>query len=349
MVEYVVGWEGIAISVSMVAIIASAIVYMFSKVFDLKNLEQTAKTELIYAISTVFIVLMLITFVTGGESMLVSIATNLYATSVGLLPGQIVFPPGTHLTDIMIMYMDPAAACARTLMRSLYVASIPVEAGTSVYMEIFMSEHASGFGFKILAERIKNATELTQFYMFFYYLLIHISKFIGSYGLFILSLGVILRAFPPTRGAGGYVMALSLGLYFIFPFTYIISSAISLPVIRPSFMGQPTLADPTAVSNSITHNPVAYVCALPALEEVQYCGYANPSKVYEVNSWINAYRGDIDSLTNVLSPAILKQLTVSVCFLPMISMVIVFSFVLSTTSLLGGNIPEIGRGLIKLI
>ncbi len=347
MVEYALGWEGIAIAVSIIAIIVSAIAYMLSKLFDLRNLEQSAKTELIYAISTVFIVLMLIVFVTGAENVLTSIATNLYANSLAI-PGTnaISLPPGTHLTDIMIMYMDPAAACARTLMRSMYVISIPVEACTSVYMEIFMSEHASGFGCKIIAERIKNATELTQFYMFFYYLLIHVSKFIGTYGLFLLSMGVILRAFPPTRGAGGYVMALALGLYFIFPFTYIVSSAISLPVIRPSFLTG-TAANPADVS--ITNNPVAYICTMPVLAEVQYCGYTSPSKFYEVNSWIKAYREDITSFTDYFSPAVLKQLTVSVCFLPMIAMVIVFSFVLSTTSLLGGNIPEIGRGLIKLI
>ena len=344
-IQYALGWEGIAIVASVLSVIVAAIVFMLSKVFDLRNLEQAAKSELVYAISTVFIVMLLVGIVTGGEKVLISISTRLYEFSVGLAPGQITFPADYRLTDVMILYMDPAASCARTLMRTLYVLSIPIEAGQSVYMEIFMSEHAGGFGFKILAERIKNTTELTQFYMFVYYLLIHISKFIGAYGLFILSMGVILRAFPPTRGAGGYVMALAIGLYFVFPFMYIVSSAISLPVIKPGFVDNPSLT--SASFASARH--VEYVCNLPSLTDVGYCGFSNPSKAFEVTSWIKSCRDEIDTVNNLFSPAIMKQLSVSICFLPMICMVIVFSFVLSTTTLFGGNIPEIGRGLIKLI
>ena len=82
-----------------------------------------------------------------------------------------------------------------------------VGAMTSVYMEIFMSEHASGFGLKWIEERIMNTTASLTFYMYVFYLIGHLFDFIKYYAGFFFSIGVALRAFPPTRGAGAYVMA----------------------------------------------------------------------------------------------------------------------------------------------
>lgn len=343
--QYALGWDTIAILITILSVIVSAIAFMFSKALDLRTLEQAAKTELVYAASTVFIVAFLIVFVTAGDSLLVDTSKNIYLSSLGIADAHdLRFCPDTGLTDIMIMYLDPSAACARTLGRTLYTVSLFVEPATTVYMEIFMSEHASGFGFKIISERIKNTTEMLMFYMFFYYIIIHILNFIKVYGLYILTMGIAMRAFPPTRGAGAYIMALALGLYFVFPFSYIVSSAILLPPVKPNFIGVNTVDNLAEQASDIN-----YVCNLPSLTNVEYCGFTNPSKSFEADLWLKANRDKIDSITNVLSTSVISNIAVSICFLPFISLIILFTFVLSTTNLFGGNIPEVGRGLIKLI
>ena len=43
-----------------------------------------------------------------------------------------------------------------------------------------------------------------------------------------------------------------------------------------------------------------------------------------------------------------KHLVYVICIFPLIAFTILLTFVLNTTNLFGGNIPEIGRGIVKL-
>jgi len=44
-----------------------------------------------------------------------------------------------------------------------------------------------------------------------------------------------------------------------------------------------------------------------------------------------------------------RRLINSVCIVPIVALVVTMTFILNGTNLFGGNIPEIGRGLVKLI
>ena len=63
-------------------------------------------------------------------------------------------------------------------------------------------------------------------------------------------------------------------------------------------------------------------------------------------------RSNRDALSDMLSFRVTeftRHLVSAICVFPLIALVILFTFVLNTTNLFGGNIPEIGRGLVKLI
>jgi len=47
---------------------------------------------------------------------------------------------------------------------------------------------------------------------------------------FILPAGIILRAIPPTRSGGSFLIALAFGLYIVFPFGYVVSGEVSKTV-----------------------------------------------------------------------------------------------------------------------
>ena len=100
--------------------------------------------------------------------------------------------------------MQTPTQCVQRFMSVLYALAVPVDAMASVYMEIFMSEHASGFGVKWISERIVNATQSFSFYMYMFFLIGHTFDFIKYYAGFFFSIGVAMRAFPPTRGAGAW-------------------------------------------------------------------------------------------------------------------------------------------------
>lgn len=340
-------WQAIAVAAASLSVLASVMLIMISRLFDLKNLEQTAKTEFVYAASTVFIVIFALLLINMGESSMLLVTKHLYAQTLCVPPSNLQGltildvdkKPITSMIDYAKLYMYTPADCTKKLLKVLYILSIPVETIASIYLEIFMSEHASGFGIKWIAERINNTTQIMTFYMFMYYLMIHLMDFIKFYGGLFFAIGVALRAFPPLRGAGAYMMAISIGLYFIFPTSYILVVAMSLPQIQPDF-------ECGKLEASGATKPV---CTLPYVADVGSCGAEKLSFSLEMKAKFNANREKLTSLLDYQVFDLVRHLTASICLFPLICMTIVLTFVLNTTNLFGGNIPEIGRGLVKLI
>ncbi len=346
-----IAWESLAITVSAFSVFGAAIMIMISKLFDVRNLEQIAKAELVFAASSILIVLMSISIFDLIEPALThTLAKELYLFSInapaGTLPPNLPdtgVPPET-LLDYVKLYMASPMLCVEDFMSVLYLISIPVEAMASLFMEIFMSEHASGFGFKWISERITNTTQMLTFYTYIYFLLVHMIDFIKYYSGFFFSIGVILRAFPPTRGVGGYVMALTIGLYFIFPLTYILVTAIAMPHAQ---------SDVVQLDNAGNSDIDGfYTCALPQVPgelRPTGCGMDNPSEVLRIRSILDVNLTLIKDLVTVHVSDIVRHLISSICLFPMIALIVLITFVLNTSNLFGGNIPEIGRGLIRLI
>lgn len=349
-------WTTLSIAAAAIAILGSTTLILVSRLFSLRNLEQVAKTEFIYAISTVLIVLMTVGIITITEPALAgdqnSLARCLYLNSFGIhcddpaFANADFFPTqpagGVTLLDWMKLYMDTPAQCVKDFMRVLYVLAIPVDAITSFYMEIFMSEHASGFGLKWVSERIMNATQSLTFYIYINYLLGYIFDFVKYYAGFFFSVGVAMRAFPPTRGAGAYVMAMAFGLYFVFPLSYMLVATLGMPHVQSNIV---------VLGTNETTNAPAYICSLPQVPDITGfgCGAQDPGKAMEIGDRLEATKSELSSMLFGRMDDFFKYLIHSICIFPMISFVILLTFVLNTTNLFGGNIPEIGRGLVKLI
>ncbi len=344
-------WELYAIGIAFLSVILAGMAFILSKVLDMRQLEQAAKSELVFAVSTVLLVVFIIFFVRVAGEFFTQTAWKMFtATYARNYIGALGPPSNYNLIDMAKLYLNPANSCILTAMRSLRIVSFVVEPLTSIYLEIFMSEVASGFAFKFITERINNLSQIMIFYRWASFVMIHTLNFIQSYGTFFISFGVILRAFPLTRGAGAYMIALSLGLYLIFPATYVLSSAISTSYTF----------DRDTVSACINSqgNPIAgcdikdtknYLCSLPSIpQNVKFNG-VSVSNSQKMLNWFGAQRENLDSFFSYVSGPLVKSMSIVICFLPLISLTLTLSFVLSTTSLFGGQIPEVGRGLIKLI
>ncbi len=341
-------WQTISLAAAALSIVGSALLIMLSRLFGLHNLEQIAKTEFVYAASTVLIVIMVLGIIQAGELYLANGNTGvvrcMYLTSFGCdcsVTGS--FNQNT-LIDWTKLYMETSTRCVQDFMNVLYAISVPIEACTSVYMEIFMSEHASGFACKWISERITNATQSFTFYMYAFFLVEHVLNFVKYYGGFFFSIGVALRAFPPTRGAGAYLMALSFGLYFVLPFSYILVATAALPHVQSELLTG--TCDDIATGSSL--------CSLPTVSDpsAYQCEGAAATNAFNIAGRIRALSSVISDLLTGPNPTIFglgQHLVSAVCIMPMIAFVILMTFVLNTTNLFGGNIPEIGRGLVKLI
>jgi hypothetical protein len=347
-------WKTISIAIAGLSIIASTILIMLSRLFSMRNLEQVAKTEFVFAVSTVVIVMMVLALITTAEQQLAGsnkgLARCLFLMTSSppkaCTAGDVVtdaYDPNNRLEtliDWMKLYMSAPALCVQKFMNILYVLEVPIAAMTSVYMEIFMSEHASGFGVKWIEERIMNAASSMTFYMYAFFIMIHTFNFIKYYAGFFFSVGVALRALPPTRGVGAYVMTLAFGLYFVFPLAYITVATLFLPHVN---------SDIVSMQNS--GGSIHSACVLPNAPDISQlnCGGATVARAFELPDIIKSSQ---DVLTDMLSVGIdgfTRHLVYAICVFPMIAFTILLTFVLNTTNLFGGNIPEIGRGLVKLI
>jgi len=322
MVSCVVLTDNVAFAV-MIPTMAAVIIFMFSRFFDSKHLEQAAKTELIFAGSTIFLVLAMI---------IVLPLMCIVLTNVGNDMLKIVDPASNpnydNLIDISKAVMAPHVICMRTIMGALYYISTFFEMSATTYIEVFMSEVAGGFIYKMFTERINNTASILTFYTYIYYLIFHILNFIKQTAFTIfLPAGIILRAFPPTRGAGAYVIAFTLGLYFVFPFAFIMMNVAQF---------------------DYTHGTMCDITQVPETDHPTSTNFADPTKKSEADSWVKRNMANTESFLDSIYGYV-KKLTVSMCLTPLMAMVITLTFVLSTTSLFGGNIPEVGRGLVKLI
>jgi len=356
-------WMALSITVAAIAVIISAMLIVLSRMFSLKNLEQAAKSELVFSVSTVVIVIMAVSLIVIGESVLVGSGADigalkaLYLASLGCSETSPIILPQETVIDVVQLYMDPPTECCVKVLDTLYILSIPVEASASVYTEVFMSEVLSGFGMKPVSERIKSTSTALIFYMYIYYILIYVLKFIKSFAGFFFSIGVILRAFPPTRGAGAYLMAACVGFYFIFPLTYVMFATISMPHVwettsLTSYTG--TIGADAYCSDAMISGHFDEICSVPDLTELgeAQCGAGDTAWVSDMTVRLKANRNKIISLFDPQVGSVVnigRRLINSVCIVPIVALVVTMTFILNGTNLFGGNIPEIGRGLVKLI
>ncbi len=356
-------WMALSITVAAIAVIISAMLIVISRMFSLKNLEQNAKAEFIFAASTVVIVIMTSSLIVIGESVLVGSGGDvgalkaMYLASLGCSETSPVILPQETVVDVAQLYMEPPKDCSIKILDTLYFLSIPVEASASVYTEVFMSEVLSGFGMKPVSERIKNTANMLIFYMYIYYILIYVLDFIKYFAGFFFSIGVILRAFPPTRGAGAYLMAAAVGFYFIFPLSYVMFATISMPHVwettpLTSYTG--TAGLDAYCSETMIEGHFDEICSVPDLTGLQeaQCGSGGVQWVEDMTIRLKANRNKIISLFNPEVGSVVnlfRRMMNSVCIVPIVALVVTMTFILNGTNLFGGNIPEIGRGLVKLI
>ena len=124
-------WQTIAFAAAGISVFVSAMLIILSRAFALRNLEQTAKIEFVYAASTVFIVLMTIGLLVTGEFLLVKVTRCIYLTSFGVPCDCPVDIPATTLIDYMKLYIETPVTCAQQALDFIYVLRFAAMAGRS--------------------------------------------------------------------------------------------------------------------------------------------------------------------------------------------------------------------------
>lgn len=333
-------WQIIALIAAFISVMVAALLLMFSRIFDFKMLEQAAKSEIVFAASTVLVVLLLIGLVQYGTDVGKNISAKMYERSYkdsplrymstdasgneieSRLDSSIFSSSEYTLVEIAILYMRSVMYCMEDVSAWVFRVSMAAHQISPSTQDVFMHYPISAWSWGGIAQIADNFLNTVYFMELVYRIQIYVLRFLDIFSVsYLLPIGILLRAFPPTRGAGAYAIALTLGLYLVFPLSYL-AAVFSSPY--PNLCTTPEIP-------------------LPILSQTTKGGLMG-----ELMMWYRAFEknilgffGDISNYTNALM--------VNLCFLPFLAFTITITFVQASSGLFGASIPEVGRGLFKLI
>ncbi len=328
--EHGVAWLDHWLPLTIFAVITVVIFYnaflMVARAFGLKDLERDAKSELMQAMATAVMAIMLVVLVDGAMT---------FASS--MIHGDLACAEGPEHIDSLDDAFDAIKDC-RIMSRAKQIASIQgkLAAGSSSQALFnFLNFDLSFFGITVLkgnwipsvyedieSRRIVNnlATSLLVSLNAQSFLITYIK--VNMLNVF-LPLGIILRSFKFTRGVGALFIGLAVGMYFIFPVVFV-------------------LLDPGFVVTSVPDEPPP--------QPQQYCyptmGFA--TSIFNTMESSGAGSG-LDKLTLGSLTNSLGQTYVSLIIHPLVSLFITLVFVRYMVSILGGDTLSLMRMVSKVV
>jgi len=314
-----------------ISFIITTLFYMISLAFNLNNLKMWAKSEYMQLIATVLIVAFFVTAFIMTETIVINAAKNIgtamgnpFITDCG--PAYSGMNMGGHFCAALNQ-IDAMIGCMKGLYNNIFWVNSFIEPIEKMYSEVASSEGMGGWPFSGAVSIMKMMAQYINFSVLMMYLqknfLLLASQTMMT---MVLPAGIILRAFPMTRGAGGFLMAAAIGFYFVMPISYIITLAIFGKVNSDCEIQMP------AAFAGEDEN--CHVSRVDLMQDKSFI--AMVFERGEINSWLEKIENNWARRLHAL-------------FLPLIVLTITFTFIRSTASLFGADVMEFSRGLVKLI
>ncbi len=269
----------------------AALMLMISRVFHSAEWETTAKQELYQVIVTILWGLFIF-----GAAVTVDQITTSYA--------------GGNMFDAAQGYLGRVACLSSAVSIKLegYKMQFQFVSGmrSKFYAGVWGFSYPTFPGFEV----IERAADLIQMFIIpfassIYVQLIGLDIIRGTAMAFLMPCGILLRLFPPTREAGGFMLASAFALYVVLPFTYLVDKEVMEPLYAQEF-GAPMCADSAGVSSAQLRHPNQLFDSL-------------------------AFNLRPDLSKDLLSmPKSISYVAIQAVFLPALSMIIVVTFIRTT-------------------
>jgi len=310
-------WQPVALVAVVTAFLIVALAYMISVSFNLAGLRKWAKVEfyqaLASAILVAFLVLMMDVMLNEG-----------FQTMIG----------GINPYKKAYAYLDG-------VMDSLY----PIY--TSVYKVNFIAESISSFDFYWNAQGMDVrpwqllAGPFVEYFHFEAHMVAMAAIFTSTqrallhlfynagFTVFIPA-GVLLRIFPWTRGAGGLLIAIGIGLAIVYPimFTFVAMMSENSSEVKNQA---------NALGNQIGGFDLSKFGAcssdFSAATDVATTKLLSP-QIRNSSAWLMGW---------------LSGIWLKIFYYPMLVLLVTFTFIRTVSPLLGADITEIGQGLVHLL
>jgi hypothetical protein len=312
-------WGPVAALAVLVSVFAVAFAYMIGIGFDVHGLRAWAKSEMYQAIASAIIV--------GGLAAMTWVMLDEGASKI---LGHNLNPYSASFT-----YLDDLEKTLKGYYRWFYMFNFPLEATSS----FSFYENASGIDIPIaffLKPLIVEPLHLASYYVVQALVLVSMWKAVliffrdAAFATF-LPLGVFLRIFPFTRGAGGLLIAIAIGMFIVFPTMF---GFVALLSQDDQALGE-QLANLEEDHPPMEGDPSSFTTCEHDLEAVlnEAEAQTDPSTITDVTSYYSFLPG----------------IMLKVLFYPIVVMAATVTFIKVLSPLLGADISEIGQGLVRLI
>jgi len=249
--------------------------------------------------------------------------SELYQVFVTAIWGLVIFASAVSVDQITTAYaggtmFDASHAYLSSVICLSTTAAMQME-GYKIGLQYFSGMksryYAGPWGFSFPTypgfEVIERAVDLVQMFIIpftssLYVQVIGLDVIHAAAITVLLPAAVLLRLFPPTREAAGFLMATAFALYFILPFTYLIHKE----VMEPLYLKE-------------------YGHAMCSGEEASSVVSADPTNLF--SAMTSRLRPDRVAADLLKYPTLISYIAIQSVFLPALSMILVVTFIRSAT------------------
>ena len=324
-------WLWLAVPVALLSLFIPVLLSFVARFFGLQPLSMWVKAEYAQAAVSFLVIAFVLAMQTAGCSVVGEVALDVAAASgnvhlVGATGSGTIADPN----QIAKGYIIAVTRCADRIWTFAYILNWLPEIVKGMSLDVRGAEAISGglafTGIVTVLHYIANGMVYVAVFHFIEYHLLSLAQY-TMLPIF-LPIGLLLRSFPLTRGAGGLVTAFALGFAFVFPMSLVVINAM-----------MPNVGYACAqVDVKLNDNPFS---------KMDQCS-ANVGSQISMLSQLRGNADDLDSLIALLQRTLGLLYLISVVY-PTVALIITFTFIRQTGSLFGADLAEIGRGLIKLI
>lgn len=320
----VFGWEGICITLALVSFFITIIVHMTAMAFGQPSLVVWAKSEYAQVAASFLILFFAAGMYDFGNRVVLDVTMAMVDATDNIQMSTLLHQAGADAITVTKAYLlQGPIACEKTIYQIAQAVNGPLEVIGTLSVDALGVEGISGgfvtSGWSSLAHYLMRTIVYLSLFHYIQYGILNFSQY-TMLPIF-LPIGLLFRIFPPTRGIGGLICGFALGFAFVFPMSYLLI----ISVLPDSFACggvQMTMADLDPCFNN----------------------YGSIMKEMIKQKAESSEGGMIEQLVHTVS-----NLYMQAFMYPMVVLIVTFSFIRQTSSLLGADLAEIGRGLMKII
>jgi len=330
MVSWFPDWAVICTTVALMSFFATVLLQMVAKAFSLQSLNMWVRAEYAQVAVSFLIIFFAVAMVGAGYEVAKNITATLAGAS-GNIPLQEAISAESLKNPVKIgqAYLDTLVKCEANMYSLIFIYNYPSEFFSKISLDVLGVESIGGGyalgGMVSVFHYLANNLLYLALFNYVQFFILQFSQF--TMLQVFLPIGLILRAFPVTRGAGGLITAFALGFAFVFPICYVLIVAMmpntGAVCSQVAVLGGEASSADAPCLNNAGSQMVAY---------------------YKLKSEKGKMGGITEFLGDTVNVFFLQSM-----FYPLVALIMTFTFIRQTGSLMGADLAEIGRGLMKII